>query len=81
MGLDNYVKMFTEDGRYYQALKVTFTYVFLSVPLKLGFALGVAMLLNRGLRGLELLPLDLLSAVAARRKRGGRHHVAAGLRL
>jgi multiple sugar transport system permease protein len=53
LGLDNYVKMFTEDGRYYQALKVTFTYVFLSVPLKLGFALGVAMLLNRGLRGLS----------------------------
>lgn len=52
IGIDNYVKMFAEDGRYYQALKVTFTYVFLSVPLKLAFALAVAMLLNRGLRGL-----------------------------
>jgi len=40
LGLDNYVKMFTEDGRYYQSLRVTFTYVFLSVPLKLAFALG-----------------------------------------
>jgi multiple sugar transport system permease protein len=52
LGLDNYVKMFTEDGRYYQSLRVTFTYVFLSVPLKLAFALGIAMLLNRGLKGL-----------------------------
>ena len=52
IGFDNYVKMFTEDRRYYQALKVTFTYVFLSVPLKLAFALAIAMLLNRGLRGL-----------------------------
>jgi multiple sugar transport system permease protein len=52
IGLDNYVKMFTADRRYFQALQVTFTYVFLSVPLKLAFALGVAMLLNRGLRGL-----------------------------
>ncbi len=52
IGLDNYVKMFTADRRYVTALKVTFTYVFLSVPLKLAFALAIAMLLNRGLRGL-----------------------------
>jgi multiple sugar transport system permease protein len=44
--------MFADDGRYYQSLRVTFTYVFLSVPLKLAFALGIAMLLNRGLKGL-----------------------------
>ena len=52
IGLDNYTKMFVEDGRYYQSLKVTFTYVFLSVPLKLAFALAIAMLLDRKLRGL-----------------------------
>ena len=52
-GIDNYTKMFSEDRRYFQALKVTFTYVFLSVPLKLAFALAIAMLLNRGLRGLS----------------------------
>lgn len=52
IGFDNYVKMFTADRRYFQALKVTFTYVFLSVPLKLAFALAIAMLLNRGLKGL-----------------------------
>jgi len=53
-GLDNYREMLFEDGRYYQALKVTFGYVILSVPLKLAFALAVALLLNRGLAGLGL---------------------------
>jgi multiple sugar transport system permease protein len=51
-GLANYKRLFFEDARYYQALKVTFTYVALSVPLKLAFALGVALVLNRGLSGL-----------------------------
>ncbi|HTN63102.1 MAG TPA: ABC transporter permease, partial [Devosia sp.] len=53
-GLDNYHKMFFEDRRYFQALKVTFTYVFFSVPLKLVFALAVALMLNRGLAGLGI---------------------------
>lgn len=52
IGAQNYVTMFTLDPRYLQALRVTFTYVFLSVPLKLIFALFVALLLDRGLRGL-----------------------------
>lgn len=39
------------DPYYMKSLKVTFTYVFVSVPLKLIFALGVAMLLNQKLRG------------------------------
>jgi multiple sugar transport system permease protein len=54
VGTQNYVKMFTQDPRYLEALKVTFTYVALSVPLKLGFALAVAMMLNRGIKGLGL---------------------------
>jgi multiple sugar transport system permease protein len=52
LGLDNYRRLFTADRRYLHALQVTFSFVFLSVPLKLAFALFVAMLLNRGLRGL-----------------------------
>jgi multiple sugar transport system permease protein len=52
VGVENYVRMFTEDPRYAAALKVTFIYVFLSVPLKLMFALAVAMVLNRGIRAL-----------------------------
>lgn len=52
IGAQNYATMFAQDDRYLQAMKVTFIYVFLSVPLKLVFALFVALLLDRGLRGL-----------------------------
>lgn len=38
------------DPYYLKSLSVTFTYVFVSVPLKLVFALAVAMLLNQKLR-------------------------------
>lgn len=33
IGPENYVRMFTEDPRFYQALKVTFTYMLCEVPL------------------------------------------------
>lgn len=52
-GTANYEKMLFEDTRYFQSLKVTLTYVFVSVPLKLSFALAVAMLLNKGLKALN----------------------------
>lgn len=39
------------DPYYMKSVSVTLTYVFISVPLKLVFALGVAMLLNQKLRG------------------------------
>jgi multiple sugar transport system permease protein len=54
VGMANYRKMLFEDPRYYQALKVTFTYVLIGVPLKLAFALGIALVLNRGLSGLGI---------------------------
>jgi multiple sugar transport system permease protein len=38
--------MFYEDARYWKAVRATFNYVALSVPLRLIFALAVAMLLN-----------------------------------
>jgi multiple sugar transport system permease protein len=50
----NYVRIFTADPKFLQAMKVTFFYVLFSVPLKLIFALAVAMLLNRGLKALPL---------------------------
>lgn len=52
VGLDNYVRMFTTDPRFWQSLKVTLIYVVLTVPLQLGFGLAIAMLLNRKLRGI-----------------------------
>jgi multiple sugar transport system permease protein len=54
IGLQNYIKLFTSDGRYLHALRVTFTYVLVGVPLNLAFALGVAMLLNQKVRALGL---------------------------
>ena len=53
VGADNYVQIATDDPRFRAAMNVTFTYVLLSVPLKLAFALAVAVLLNKGLQGLN----------------------------
>lgn len=41
------------DRYYMKSLSVTFTYVFVSVPLKLIFALAIAMLMNQKLRGVS----------------------------
>lgn len=53
-GLDNYIRIFTADPKFAKSIQVTFFFVIFSVPLKLAFALGVALLLNRGMRGLPL---------------------------
>ncbi len=47
IGLANYVKLFTQDKLFLTSLGVTFRFVFLSIPLRLVFALLVAMILNR----------------------------------
>jgi multiple sugar transport system permease protein len=54
VGLHNYEKMFTQDDRFIASLKVTTTYVVVSVPLQLAFALGLALVLDKGLRGLTI---------------------------
>lgn len=51
-GLDNYLRMF-EDSRLQNSLGVTFLYVFVSVPLQLIAALALALILDRGMRGLS----------------------------
>jgi multiple sugar transport system permease protein len=53
IGLDNYERMLSDD-KFWQALGVTFSYVFLLVPLRLAFALAVAMLLNTKRKGLSI---------------------------
>ncbi|AGX06432.1 MULTISPECIES: carbohydrate ABC transporter permease [Bacillus] len=53
IGLSNYIEMFN-DAKWLKSVKVTLIYVFLGVPLQLAFALGVAVLLNRGLKGLQV---------------------------
>ncbi|WP_457099126.1 carbohydrate ABC transporter permease [Microbacterium sp. P5_E9] len=51
IGLQNYIRMW-EDDRLHSALQVTFTYVFVSLPVQLAVALFLAVVLDRGLRGL-----------------------------
>ena len=53
IGLENYQQLFS-DTRFHQAIGVTFRYVIVSVPLQLVVALLVAIVLDRGIRGLAL---------------------------
>lgn len=52
IGFDNYQKMFTADDQYWKSVSVTLTYVLASVPFRLMFALAVAMILNRAVKGI-----------------------------
>ena len=54
VGPANYVRIFTADPKFSTSMRVTLFFVLFSVPLKLAFALGVALLLNRGMKGLPL---------------------------
>jgi multiple sugar transport system permease protein len=54
IGLQNFARMFTQDRRYLQSVSVTLFYVAIAVPLRLAFALGLAMLLNTQRRGMSL---------------------------
>lgn len=45
VGVTNYMKLFIDDEVFYQSLSVTFFYVFTSVPMRLLFALMVALIL------------------------------------
>lgn len=47
VGLKNYIRMFTDDKQFYTSFGVTIFYVLVSVPLRLMFALAVALLLQR----------------------------------
>jgi ABC-type sugar transport system permease subunit len=53
VGLENYRTMM-DDPRLHQALRVTITYVVFGVPLQLAAALGLALVLDRGVRALPL---------------------------
>lgn len=54
VGLANYKEILAEDDTFWKSLQVTLTYVGLSVPLKLMFALLVALLLFRAIRGMSI---------------------------
>jgi multiple sugar transport system permease protein len=54
IALDNYVRIAAGDPKFAASMRVTFVYVMFAVPLKLAFALAIAMTLNRGIAGLPL---------------------------
>ncbi|HEV3174885.1 MAG TPA: sugar ABC transporter permease, partial [Stellaceae bacterium] len=54
IGAANYVRIATDDPKFTASMHVTFLYVALAVPLKLGFALAIALILNKGIRGLPI---------------------------
>ena len=49
-GLKNFIKMFTDDEVFYKTIGVTFYFALVSVPLRLVFALIVAMILQKTTR-------------------------------
>ena len=51
IGLENYVRMFTRDPNFASSLLVTSRYALIGVPLKLCFALALALLLKKGSTG------------------------------
>lgn len=69
IGFDNWLRLL-EDGRYHNSLRATFYYVFTAVPLRLVFALLVAMLLKPSTRlssiyrGIYYLPSLIGGSVA-----------------
>lgn len=54
IGFSNYINIFKDDETFSNSLWLTIKYVFISVPLRLAFALMVAMVLNKGIRALGI---------------------------
>ena len=54
IGFENYSKILFNDDVFRDSLKVTLLFVVISVPLKLIFALLVAMVLNRNVKGMSM---------------------------
>jgi ABC-type sugar transport system permease subunit len=52
IGLDNYVRAFTDDPKFYKSLQVTLTWIVVAVPLFLLSGLAVALLLNQKVPGM-----------------------------
>ena len=51
IGITNYITMFTQDDQFLSSLWLTFKYVLIAVPTSLVFALLLAVLLSRDVRG------------------------------
>ncbi len=53
VGIENYKNIFTNDEVFASSLRITVLFVLVTVPLRLMFALAVAMLLNRKIKGIS----------------------------
>ena len=51
IGLDNFIRMFSKDNSFWIALKNTIYYTVVTVPVTLGLALFLAILMNKPLKG------------------------------
>jgi multiple sugar transport system permease protein len=54
IGLENYQRMFFEDPDFYRSMSVTLRYTLMSVPVYMVSGLGLAVLLNRKLKGMNI---------------------------
>ena len=54
IGLNNYIKMFTIDPDFYHSLGITILFVLMVLPMKLIFALIIALLVNNNIRGVGI---------------------------
>jgi len=53
VGLSNYQEMFFNDNQFWQSIGVTLKYTFMSLPVYMAAGLGLSMLLNLKLRGMN----------------------------
>jgi multiple sugar transport system permease protein len=54
LGLANYVRIFTDDPSFWDALRVTLTYALFSVPAGIAISLFIALLMNQSVPGIRL---------------------------
>jgi multiple sugar transport system permease protein len=54
VGIENYVKMFTDDPSFWDSLRVTLTYAIFAVPIGLVLSLLIALLLNQNVPGIAV---------------------------
>ena len=54
IGAKNYIDLFAKDRYFWKSFTLTLKYAFMTVPMKLIFALFIAMLLNMKLKGIHL---------------------------
>lgn len=54
VGLGNYIEMFTQDKQFWKSLSISLKYAAIFVPLNMGIALFLAMLITQPIKGVKL---------------------------